>query len=128
MAGTKVFPRSPVAAGEARRFVTAALGKHPALDDALLVTSELVANSVLHAHDASSVWVEVCAGGACVRIDVWDDGSAGVPHLRDGADCGAEGGRGLQLINALAWRWGFWRSPGRTCCWAEIAAPCSECS
>lgn len=120
--GMMTFPRSPVAASEAREFVSAALGKHPALDDALLVTSELVTNSVMHASDAASVGVSVCFGGACVRIDVWDDGCAGIPHIRDSVDGDAEGGRGLQLVNLIAWQWGFSRSPGRSCCWAEIAA------
>lgn len=126
--GTMNFPRSPAAPGEARQFVTSALGKHPALDEALLITSELVTNSVLHASDASSVCVSVCCGGTCVRIDVWDDGSEGIPHMRDGDDGNAESGRGLQLVNLLAWRWGFSRSPGRSCCWAEIAASAAECA
>lgn len=85
----------------------------------MLLASELVANSVLHAHDAHTVSIVVAISAAFVRIDVWDDGTTGIPHMRD-TDDGTEGGRGLHLVNQLARRWGFERSPGRTCCWAEI--------
>lgn len=125
------FKRSPDAVRDARRFVASSIRAHATpddtalggtvLDDSVLVASELVTNSVEHAHDASGVWVRVLVGGGVVRLEVWDDGRAGIPHIRSGENDFAECGRGFQLVNELAWRWGFWRSPGRTCCWAEIA-------
>jgi hypothetical protein len=63
------------------------------------------------------VSIVVAISAAFVRIDVWDNGTTGIPHMRD-TDDGTEGGRGLHLVNQLARRWGFERSPGRTCCWA----------
>ncbi len=31
-----------------------------------------------------------------------------------------EGGRGFQLVNEIAQRWGFLREPAGTCVWFEI--------
>lgn len=120
--GTRAFPRELSAARDARRFATEAIGTHPASADAVLLASEFVTNSVLHAHDAQTVSVVIGVGAASVRIEVWDDGRTGIPHMRETCS-DSEDGRGFQLVNELAWRWGFRREPGRTCCWAEIAAP-----
>jgi hypothetical protein len=55
-----------------------------------------------------------------VHIDVIDDGRSGLPHWREatGQD---EGGRGFQLVNEIAERWGFLRERGGTCVWFELA-------
>jgi anti-sigma regulatory factor (Ser/Thr protein kinase) len=120
--GTQTFPLELSVARYARRFVTEAVGTHPARDDAVLLASEFVTNSVLHAHDAQTVAVVIGVSTDFVRIEVWDEGTTAVPHMRETGD-GSEDGRGFQLVNELAWRWGFLREPDRTCCWAEIAAP-----
>ncbi len=107
------------AAPSARQFVRQVTGGHPAADDALLVAGELIANSLVHAADATMVTVTVAISQASVRIDVHDDSTSGIPHLReDGPD--AEGGRGFRLVNEIARRWGFIRESGRSCCWAEV--------
>jgi hypothetical protein len=48
-----------------------------------------------------------------------DDGQTGLPHWREaiGED---EGGRGFQLVNEIAQRWGFLRERARTCVWFEL--------
>jgi anti-sigma regulatory factor (Ser/Thr protein kinase) len=115
------FPRQATVAPQARRFVTDAIGPHPAADDAVLLAGELVANSLLHAHDAATVTVAVAVSETFIRIDVCDDSRTGFPHWRQ-ADGDAENGRGLYLVNLIAERWGFVREQARTCCWAEIAA------
>lgn len=48
------------------------------------------------------------------------DGRSGLPHWREatGQD---EGGRGFQLVNETAWRWGFLRERTGTCVWFERA-------
>ena len=75
---------------------------------------------IQYAADAAQVTVAVMRLGTAVHVDVIDDGCTGLPHWRqtDGHD---EGGRGFQLVNALAERWGFVRERSGTCVWFEIA-------
>jgi hypothetical protein len=65
--------------------------------------------------------VSIAVTATFIRIDVLDDGQTGIPHWRD-ADGQAEDGRGFQIVNALARRWGFTRERDRTCCWFEVTA------
>lgn len=115
------FPRQVQSAPLARRFVAEAIAAHPAAEDAVLLADELVTNSLMHAHDATCVTVTVAVTGPRIRVDVHDNGQTGIPHWRD-ASSQTEEGRGFQLVNALAQRWGFIREPGRTCCWFEVTA------
>jgi anti-sigma regulatory factor (Ser/Thr protein kinase) len=115
------FPRQAHSAPLARHFVTEAIGRHPAGDDAVLLTSELITNVLVHARDATVVTVIVTVAAALIRVDVHDDGQTGIPHWREAGDQ-AEDGRGFQIVNALAQRWGFTRNQGRTCCWFEVTA------
>jgi anti-sigma regulatory factor (Ser/Thr protein kinase) len=116
------FPRQMQVAPAARQFVRQAAAGHPATDDAVLLAAELIANSLVHALDATTVTVTVAVSEASIRVDVRDDGALGIPHMRPG-DPDAEDGRGFLLINQLARRWGFTREPAGSCCWAEIASP-----
>ena len=116
---SKTFPRHISAAPPARQFVRQAASGHPAAGDALLLAGELIANSLVHAVDATTITVTVAVSRAFIRIDVHDDGALGIPHMRE-AGPDAEDGRGFRLINQIAKRWGFIREPGRSC-WAEAA-------
>jgi hypothetical protein len=118
---TRTFPRRVRIAPSARRFVEEMTGGHPAAPDALLVAGELIANSLAHALDATTITVAVAVSQAFIRIDVHDDGTLGIPHMRDG-DPDAEDGRGFRIINQVAHRWGFIREDARSCCWAEVAS------
>ena len=117
---TRTFGRRPDEVPAARRFVREILDGHPASFDAELLTCELVTNAVQHAIDAGWVTVAVARRGTVVHVDVIDDGRSGLPHWREatGQD---EGGRGFQLVNEIARRWGFLRERGGTCVWFEIA-------
>ncbi|MGH3812825.1 MAG: ATP-binding protein [Pseudonocardiaceae bacterium] len=91
----------------ARAFVTQTLrswGLADASGAAVLVVSELVTNSVLHALTALDV--SVSAAGGRVRVAVHDHGG-GAPreHLAERLE-EHEGGRGLQLVSALTRGWG----------------------
>lgn len=118
--GTRSFARRADEVPAARRFVRATLAGHTAVDDAELLTSELVTNSVQHAADAAVITVSITRRGTVVHVDVVDDGTTGLPHWREvrGFD---EGGRGFHLVNAIAHRWGFLREHGGTCVWFELA-------
>jgi len=120
-AATRTFGRRPDEVPAARRFIREALNGHPAAFDAELLACELITNTVQHADDADRVTIAVSCRGATVHVDVIDDGQAGLPHWREatGED---EGGRGFQLVNEIAQRWGFLREHARTCVWFELLA------
>ncbi len=117
---TRTFGRRPDEVPAARRFIREALDGHPSSFDAELLTCELVTNAVQHATDAGWVTVAVMRRGTVVHVDVIDDGRSGLPHWREatGQD---EGGRGFQLVNEIAQRWGFLRERTGTCVWFELA-------
>ena len=115
----RTFGRRPEEVPAARRFIRDALDGHPAAFDAELLTCELVTNAVQHATDAGWVTVAVMRRGAVVHVDVIDDGRSGLPHWRE-ATSQDEGGRGFQLVNEIAERWGFLRERARTCVWFEL--------
>jgi anti-sigma regulatory factor (Ser/Thr protein kinase) len=100
----------------ARTFVSEVLGLgHPCGDVAVLLVSEIFSNSVRHSGSAAAgetVTVAVRAGDGVVRVEVTDRAGPGTPELR-AAGGDAEGGRGLQLVAALAARWGWRRRGGR---------------
>jgi anti-sigma regulatory factor (Ser/Thr protein kinase) len=80
------------------------------LDDLVLIVSELVTNSIVHAQaDASRVLhVSVTSLQNRYRISVIDPGSDTVPQLR-GGDGGLSGGLGLRLVDSLCTDWGTFR-------------------
>ena len=120
VAATRTFARHAEEVPAARRFVRDVLTDHPGCCDAELLTCELVTNAVQHATDAARVTVAVMRRGAVVHVDVIDDGCVGLPHWRE-AGGHDEDGRGFQLVDALAERWGFLRERSGTCVWFEIA-------
>jgi anti-sigma regulatory factor (Ser/Thr protein kinase) len=73
-------------------------------DAALLLTSEVVTNAVLHARGPLQVAVPADDGGDRLRVEV-SDRSAALPRRRDhGLDVTT--GRGVRLIATLARAWG----------------------
>ena len=56
-----------------------------------------------------------------VRVEVTDRSGDGAPVLlQAAADAGAEGSRGMRLVDALAARWGYCRGGGFTSTWFEL--------
>ena len=89
-------------------------------DDVRLVVSELVTNSVRHAHltrDAT-IRVGVAIVDGVVRIEVEDPGDGAIAAVPPDRQHG--GGFGLYLVEILAERWGS-SHDGKTCVWAELA-------
>ncbi len=108
-----------------RLFVGAVLGPgHPCGDDAMLLASELFANSLRHSSSGlpgETVTVTVTVGAGAVRVEVADRSGPGLPELRPaGAD--AEDGRGLGIVERLAERWGWRQRGGRTVTWFVLQA------
>jgi hypothetical protein len=65
----------------------------------------------------------VAAASAGVRVEVTDRSSGSVPVLRPAAALGGdiEGSRGMQLVDALAARWGYERGGGQATTRFELA-------
>ena len=102
---------SPVAAGEARGRVRAAIRAWdiPVEEDiAVLLTSELVTNAISH-EAGTTIMLSVTSSSGMLRVDVHDT-SRTWPVLMD-ASADAEAGRGLMLVATLSATWGIYRTP-----------------
>lgn len=106
----------------ARRFVRTTLGTdHPYLDDAQLLTSELVTAAVTHT-DADTAHVALVLRVQCTttwgRIELVDAAEARVPALLRAATHHVGDG-GIALVDRVAGRWGVTRAPEGTELWFE---------
>ena len=109
----------------ARRAVERLDAITPVREAALLVTSELATNAVVHSGSDPSEEIELRAELApdAVRIAVSDrHHSCNEPEVQP-ADHLRPGGNGLRVVEALGRRWGAERGDG-LCVWVEL--PLSE--
>jgi anti-sigma regulatory factor (Ser/Thr protein kinase) len=88
-----------------RRFARAELDNHPAVDEAVLVASELATNAITHSasgHHGGMFMVHLTAISADqVAILVTDQGGLGEPRAQH-AGPDAESGRGLDVVTSIA--------------------------
>jgi anti-sigma regulatory factor (Ser/Thr protein kinase) len=114
------FDASVHAVADARQHVERALLAagldDPRIDDAVLCTSELCTNALLHAEGPFTVAIDV---GECVKVSVVDGHTARLPVLQRPAGT-AERGRGLQIVSMLADGWGIDLTDGGKCVWFEL--------
>jgi anti-sigma regulatory factor (Ser/Thr protein kinase) len=112
----------PYAPAVARRKLKRSLGGLPedVLDDVLLLTTEVVTNSVRHAPAAPGdvICVDVHVDDGHIRVEVRDRGR-GAPFVDRDAGPHDDGGRGLMLVRRLADRWGVKRDQA-TSVWFEL--------
>lgn len=90
-------------------------------DDALIVVTELVTNSVLHGPPGGSIDVVTSVTGRYMHIEVTDGGTGFQGMTPDGRDLFqgmTPDGRGLRIVSAIATRWGVVRGPCRV--WADL--------
>ena len=138
------FAAAPDAANRARRFVRETLtewgksddfGLESVLDDALLLTSELVTNAVVHAGTSASVQCELHPGPdgspAGIRVEVADRHPSKplppppreeTPHDAPGLGA-SEHGYGLYLTAYLADTWGVQYARNAKQVWFELRLP-----
>lgn len=107
----------------ARSFIRAHLEQLDLTDlveDAELLVSELVTNSVVHTA-SSSVAVELHRpDDGRLRCVVVDRATDTAPTVQD-PDLRTIGGRGLLIVEAVARRWGVDRRPSETAVWFELS-------
>ena len=110
--------RSPATA---RKLLLSALDgrEDPAVDDAVLMTSELVTNAVRHTRTVLLVVVTI--ENYTLHVDVTDDDPTLPAPLHRGHD--ATNGRGLRIVDALATRWGVTPTTDGKTVWFEIQLP-----
>jgi anti-sigma regulatory factor (Ser/Thr protein kinase) len=123
--GSLTIPGRPEHVREARTFVAKALGElHPGRDNAILLTSELVTNAIIHSNSrgpGGTVTVVIVESDGGVRIEVADAGSdLSAPIVR--GDIYASDGHGLFLVQTLADKWGYLRDDSRTTVWFWLGA------
>jgi anti-sigma regulatory factor (Ser/Thr protein kinase) len=114
------LPPDHTAPSRGRQFVGSTMrgwGLEELVCDAELLVSELVTNAILHARSATTLTLRRDA--TCVRVEVCDD-SAAPPRLRSyGPE--AVTGRGIFLVDRIAWRWGVTARAVGKCVWFELA-------
>jgi anti-sigma regulatory factor (Ser/Thr protein kinase) len=94
------------------------------VDDAALLVSEIVSNSVRHANldPSDTIQVRVRGSRSMLHIDVVDQGPGFDPYrLRTSRE---NGGWGLRMLDRLATRWGVERNHA-TRVWFELVSPVS---
>ncbi len=123
--GSLIIPGLPEHVCEARSFIAKALGElHPRLDNAVLLTSELVTNAVMHSNSrclGGMITVLITEAAGDVRIEVADEGSdLSTPIVR--GDVYASDGHGLFLVQTLSDQWGYTRRGTGTTVWFLLRA------
>jgi anti-sigma regulatory factor (Ser/Thr protein kinase) len=108
----------------ARRWLTDVLGASPRVnvDIARLLLSEILTNAILHAR--TTVTVRVIEEDGCLRVEAIDAGADDRPTSRPRLVPTnlSEDGRGLQIVDMLAARWGTGKDDDeRTVVWFELA-------
>ena len=130
-AGTVLLPWAPASVAVARQRVAADLSAagifETAVGDAVLVVSELLSNAIRHARPlpGASVQVAWALGDDAVEVAVSDGGAVTSP-ARTHASVSALGGRGLDIVEYVASRWGIRSDDSGQTVWAVLAAPATE--
>lgn len=120
MALHEILPSDPRAPGTARhalaRFLARAEMPH-LIDDAELLVTELVTNAVRHARGPIEVNAYLREG--FFRLEVCDCSADRTPLHRQ-ASPDDEGGRGIDLVNKLSARWGWWTAEDIKTVWLDL--------
>jgi transcriptional regulator with XRE-family HTH domain/anti-sigma regulatory factor (Ser/Thr protein kinase) len=107
-------PRAPSIARSAL-LITAAGLPVPIVEDAELLISELVTNSVQHA-GGDLIRIHITIANSVLRVEVADDS----PRPARPRTPGDDGGWGLNIVMELATRWGSGREHGKNVNWFEL--------
>ena len=117
--GAVHLPHEPLSAGLARNHVRAVLDgwtDEDRVQDALLLTTELVSNAIIHGWPGIRLRATLVSDRR-VRVEVYDT-SPSLPKLRA---AWAGGGRGLAIVDETADGWGIEAEPtGGKTVWFEL--------
>ncbi len=127
LVGDVVVDADPRAASTARRFLRRQLATWSVDDDvtdtAVLLLSELVTNAIIHTDAAAEVRVVLDEGELTIIVrDQGRPGDHAAAEPDEDDDPLRVHGRGLQLVDALAERWGSERDAVGTTVWFALPA------
>jgi anti-sigma regulatory factor (Ser/Thr protein kinase) len=124
------LPHSSISVRQARARLAQDLSERDVLgtvvDDAILILSEFVTNALRHARALTSDTIRVSwslTGDGLLRIEVTDGGGTTRPVTKPySMSVSAQAGRGLEIVDRLADRWGSQReeSGDEYTVWAEL--------
>jgi serine/threonine-protein kinase RsbW len=115
------FPGRPNQVAQARDFVRRALESCPVVEDAILLVSELATNALKHTATGLGGYfdVTILSSENSVMIAVTDNGSDKIPV--HGAPLPEDAtGRGLELVESIAARWGYCGGRHGRTVWFEL--------
>jgi hypothetical protein len=118
------LPADELAPGLARRFLRRTLNDwrvaEPVVDAALLCSSEVVTNVVMHVRRSSVLTVK--CDGEHLAVAVHQPRGVNESSIKpvDGLEPLRVAGRGLALVDAVASRWGADSTASGTCVWFEL--------
>jgi hypothetical protein len=118
---TTDLPPSSSSPAAARRFVHSWMterGFADQTDDAVLIVSELVTNSIEYS-STSAVMVDLACADGTVYLAVTDTATNNLPVLRRPGQ-GTHAGRGLRIVSASAAWWGVTAMANSKTVWAEL--------
>ncbi|WP_035953921.1 anti-sigma regulatory factor [Kitasatospora sp. NRRL B-11411] len=100
----------------------------PVAETLVLVVSELVTNAVVHTGHPAVLRLLLPVGPAAapapaVRVEVADASRTAPAPRHAGADEDATNGRGLELVELLCERWGWYPDGSGKRVWCEIGGP-----
>ncbi|MFD5425963.1 ATP-binding protein [Streptomyces sp. NPDC127084] len=120
------FTADPASIAEVRSFAERTLKAWhmtAQADDVQLCVSELASNAVNHGTrpgSPSAFRVRMDASDARIRIEIEDSDPLTAPRVRQAAH-GDTGGRGMQIVDALASAWGYENhAPEGKAVWSEF--------
>lgn len=128
MSSVVLLPYAPSSVAVARQRLSTDLQESgvfaTAIDDAVLVVSELLSNALRHAHPLPSGMVRVAWlwSDDHVEVAVSDGGAATEPRAGR-PTLSSLGGRGLGIVEYVAERWGVRHEEDTTTVWAVLPAP-----
>ena len=88
--------------------------------DAVLLTSELVTNVMMHTEDACTLALTYDPAVGTVRVEVTDTSPNCLPPSRPTPPNDQSGGFGLKLVTRLAAEWGYELDSDRKTVWFEL--------
>jgi hypothetical protein len=116
-----VFPGRPDQVSRVRHLIGQRTRNTPVADDAVLIASELASNAVLHSRSRGAAFTVACEVSAqYVWLAVEDLGGHWRPPAPDRCH------HGLQIVAALATRWGVEATLDGCVVWARVEFPAAE--